>query len=183
MPDVRVAKVFLTNQTATIYKLLSTLAAQETPPRTVNNLTMNEIQQYMMNQFHPKRLVVREPFRYWSDMKRKPGETVQELAARIRQAAATSDFANIENPLDEALRTRFICSINNEAVFEALFKINDEKLTFEKAVQVATKTEEAAVVAKKNGVRHFIQRLFFNSGSSFQETQLRKKTCYELSYK
>ena len=34
MPDVRVAKVFLTNQTATIYKLLSTLAAQETQPRT-----------------------------------------------------------------------------------------------------------------------------------------------------
>ena len=31
-------------------------------------------------------------------MKRKPGETVQELAARIRQAAATCDFANIENP-------------------------------------------------------------------------------------
>ena len=49
VPDIRVAKVFLTNQTATIYKLLSTLAAQETPPRTVNDLTMNEIQQYMMN--------------------------------------------------------------------------------------------------------------------------------------
>ena len=64
VPDVRVAEVFLTNQTATIYKLLSTLAAQETPPRTVNDLTMNEIQQYMMNQFHPKRFVVRERFRY-----------------------------------------------------------------------------------------------------------------------
>ena len=70
VPDVRVAKVFLTNQTATIYKLLSTLAAQETPPRTVNNLTMNEIQQYMMNEFHPKRFVVRERFRYWNDMKK-----------------------------------------------------------------------------------------------------------------
>ena len=56
VPDVRVAKVFLTNQTATIYKLLSTLAAQETPPRTINDLTMNEIQQYMMNQFHPKKV-------------------------------------------------------------------------------------------------------------------------------
>ena len=149
MPDVRVAKVFLTNQTATIYKLLSTLAAQEAPPRTVNDLTMNEIQQCMMNQFHPKRFVERERFRYWSDMKRKPGETVQELAARIKQAAATCDFANIENPLDEALRTRFICSINNEAVLKALFKINDDELNFEKAVQVATKTEEVAMVAKE----------------------------------
>ena len=34
-----------------------------------------------MNQFHPKRFVVRERFRYWSDIKRKPGETVQELAS------------------------------------------------------------------------------------------------------
>ena len=46
-------------------------------------------------------------------MKGKPGETIQELAANIRQAAATCDFANIKNPLDEALQTRFICSINN----------------------------------------------------------------------
>ena len=149
VPDVRVAEVFLTNQTATIYKLLSTLASQETSPRTVNDLTMNEIQQYMMNQFHPKRFVVRERFRYWSDMKRSPGETVQELAARIRQAAATCDFANIENSLDKALRTRFICSINNEAVLKALFKINVDELNFEKAIQVATETEEAAMVAKE----------------------------------
>ena len=110
---------------------------------------MNEIQQYMMNQFHPKRFAVRERFCYLSDMKRKPGETVQELAARIRQATATCDFANIENPLDEALRTRFVCPINNEAVLKALFKINDDELNFEKAVQGATEAEEAAVVAKE----------------------------------
>ena len=82
-------------------------------------------------------------------MKRKPGETVRELAARIRQATATCDFANNENPLDEALRTRFISSINNEAVLKTLFKINDYELNFEKAVQVATETEEAAVVPKE----------------------------------
>ena len=82
-------------------------------------------------------------------MKRKPGETVQELTARIRQAAATCDFANIENPLDEELRTHFICSINNEAVLKALFKINDDELNFEKALKVAMETKEAAVVAKE----------------------------------
>ena len=144
--------------------------------------TMNEIQQYVMNQFHPKRFVVRERFRYWSDMKRKPGETVQELAARIRQAAATCDFANIENPLDEALRTRFICSINNEAVLKALFKINDDELNFEKAVQVATETEEAAMVAKET--------VYGTSSNVFSSTVAQvskkrnfvKKTCNELSY-
>ena len=63
---------------------------------------MNETQQYTMIQFHPKRFAVR-CFRYWNDMKRKPGEIVQELVVRIRQAAATCDFANIENPLNKAL--------------------------------------------------------------------------------
>ena len=103
----------------------------------------------MMNHSHPKRFVVRERFRYLSDMKRKSGETVQEWAVRNRQAAATCNFANIENPLDEALRTRFICSISNEAVLKALFKFNHDELKFEKAVQVATETEEVAMVAKE----------------------------------
>ena len=87
-------------------------------------------------------------------MKRKPGETVQEVAACIRQAMATCDFTNIENPLDEALRTCFICSINNEAVLKAFFKINYNKLTFEKAVQVTTETKEAAMIAKVCMVLH-----------------------------
>ena len=70
----------------------------------------------MKNQFDPTRYIIRERFKFWSNMLRKPGETVQELAARIRQDAVTCDFASIKDPLDEALRTRFICSINNEAV-------------------------------------------------------------------
>ena len=64
------------------------------------------------------------------------------LATRKRQAAATCDFSSITDPLDEALRTRFICSINNEAVLKALFKINTDELTFTRAIKVATKTED-----------------------------------------
>ena len=49
------------------------------------------------------RYVVRERFKFWSEMRRKPGETIQELAARIRQDAVTCDFPRIKDPLDEAL--------------------------------------------------------------------------------
>ena len=56
-------------------------------------------------------------------MKRKPGETIPELASRIRQDAATCDFQSIKDPLDEALRTKFICSVDNEAVLKTLFKL------------------------------------------------------------
>lgn len=83
-PAEKVAQVFLTNQTPDIYRLLSTLAAQQTPPKDINDLSMKEIAQFMKGQFDPKRFIVRERFKFWSDMQRKPGETVSELVARIR---------------------------------------------------------------------------------------------------
>ena len=72
----------------------------------------------------------------------------------------TCDFASIKDPLDEALRTRFICSINNEAV---LIKVKDSDLTFAKAITIAMETEDASKVAKetvygnKSGSVHKVQ--------------------------
>jgi transposase InsO family protein len=149
IPEERKAQVFLTNQSTTTYKLLSNLAGQQTPPKDINELMIDDIMGFMKDQFDPKRFIVRERFKFWSDMQRKPGETVQELAARIRQDAATCDFASIKDSQDEALRTRFICSVNNEAVLKALFKIKDDELDFAKAVNIAIETEDAARVAKE----------------------------------
>ena len=149
VPDDRKPQVFLTNQTPTIYKLLVNLAAQMTPPKDVNHVSMDEIVAMMKDQFDPKRFVVRERFKFWSDMHRKPGETIQELAARIRQDAATCDFTSIKDPQDGALRTRFICSVGNEAVLKALFKIKDDELDFARAIKIAIETEDAAKVAKE----------------------------------
>ena len=149
VPEQRQAQVFLTNQTAAVYKQLANLATQQTPPKDINKLTMPEIVNFMKEQFDPKLFIVRERFKFWSDMQRKPGETLQELAARIRQDAATCDFTSIEDPQDEALRQRFICSVNNEAVLKALFKVKDTDLTFARAVQIAIETEDAARVPRK----------------------------------
>ena len=149
VPDQRRAQVFLTNQSTVVYKQLTNLAAQQTPKKDINELSMDEILTFMKDQFDPKKFVVRERFKFWSDMQRKPGEKLQELAARIRQDAATCDFTSIEDPQDEALRQRFICSVNNEAVLKAVFKVKDSDLTFAKAVEVAIETEEAAKVAKE----------------------------------
>lgn len=143
------AHVFLTNQTPVVYKLLSNLAGQQEPPKDVNHLSFHEISNFMMDQFHPKRFIVRERYKFWSNIYRKPGETIQELVARIRQDAITCDFPSITNPLDEAMRTRFICSVNNEAVLKALFKVKDNELTFAKAIEIAQETEDAAKVAKE----------------------------------
>ena len=149
IPEEKKAYVFLTNQTPVTYKLLSNLASQQTPPKDVNELSVENIAEFMMDQFHPKRFIVRERFKFWSKMDRKPGETINELVARIRQDAVTCDFTSITDPLDEAMRTRFICSINNEAVLKALFKVKDDDLTFARAIEMAIEIEDAAKVAKE----------------------------------
>ena len=82
-------------------------------------------------------------------MQRKPGESIQELAARIRQDAITCDFSTKKDPQDEVMCTRFICSVNNEAVLKAVFKEQGQDLTFAKAIQIAIHTEDAVKVAKE----------------------------------
>ena len=149
VPKERQSQVFLTNQTKATYKLISTLASQMASPKEVNNLTMEEIVGFMDKQYDSKKFIVRERFKFWSDMQRKPGEMIQELAARIRQDAARCDFTAITDPQDEAMCTRFICSVGNEAVLKAIFKISDDELTFSKAIQIAQETEDAAKVAKE----------------------------------
>lgn len=147
--DDKTAGVFLTNQSPTLYKQLSNLASQLPTPKSINELTMDEIETFLKAQYDPTHFVVRERYKFWSDMTRKPGENIHELAARIRQDASTCTFNEINDPLDEAMRTRFMCSVNNEAVLKALFKVNITDLTFQKAIQVALETEEASKVAKE----------------------------------
>ena len=127
IPQEKISQVFLTNQTPAIYKMLSNLAEQSKPPKQLNELLFSEITEFMKEQFDSRKFVVRERFRFWTTLKRKPGETIQEFASRIRQAASTCDFGSIIDPLDEAMRTKFICSINNEAVLKSLFKIKEDE--------------------------------------------------------
>ncbi|KAL5502916.1 hypothetical protein EMCRGX_G009774 [Ephydatia muelleri] len=81
VPVGKQAQVFLTNQLRVNYKLLSNLTSQQSPPKDINGLSLEEIAEYMKGQFDPARYVVRERFKFWSAMDRKPGESVHELAA------------------------------------------------------------------------------------------------------
>ena len=118
------------------------------PPRNVNELVFDQIVAHMETTFNPTTFLVRERYKFWTNCRRNPGETIHELATKIRQAAATCDFASIRNPLDEALRTSFICNVQNEAVLKALFRIPENELSFAKAIGIADEIESAALVAK-----------------------------------
>ena len=180
IPDNKQAQIFLTNQSNSVYKMLSNLAAQQQPVKSIHELTMNDIQTFMAEQFDPKRFVVRERFKFWSDMKRKPGETIPELASRIRQDAATCDFQSIKDPLDEALRTKFICSVDNEAVLKTLFKLKDDELKFSNAIRVAQEVEEAAKVAKEtvHGQPSTSVQKVYHAKSKTSKTQEKKAACF-----
>ena len=180
IPDNKQAQIFLTNQSNSVYKMLSNLAAQQQSVKSIHELTMNDIQTFMAEQFDPKRFVVRERFKFWSDMKRKPGETITELASRIRQDAATCDFQSIKDPLDEALRTKFICSVDNEAVLKTLFKLKDDELKFSNAIRVAQEVEEAAKVAKEtvHGQPSTSVQKVYHAKSKTSKMQEKKTACF-----
>ena len=59
LPSEKRASVFLTNQTPVTYKLLTNLAGQQAPPKGVNQLDIKEISEFMTEQFHLKRFILR----------------------------------------------------------------------------------------------------------------------------
>ena len=65
IPDKKMAQVFLTNQTATTYKLLGTLVGQPAMPKRLNELTMDEIQGFLQEQYDPRWFVVQERYNFW----------------------------------------------------------------------------------------------------------------------
>ena len=141
IPEAKYAQVFLTNQSPTTYKLLDTLAGQQTPPIRGNDLSMTQIRKFMEEQFDPKQFVVQERYKFWSLNKRQPGESPNDLAARLRQAAATCDFPSVKDWLDDSLRTAFVCKIDNEAVVKACFQRKPDELMFAIAVALANEIE------------------------------------------
>ena len=64
IPDNMQAQIFLINQSNSIYKMLSNLAAQQQPVKSLHELTMNDIQTFKAEQFDPKRFVDRERFKF-----------------------------------------------------------------------------------------------------------------------
>ena len=87
IPASKAAEIFLTLQTLEIYKSLEILAFQLRPPQEIHYLQFEKILQFMESQYDPKLFVIRESYKFYTAFKRLPGESVQELASRIRKGA------------------------------------------------------------------------------------------------
>ena len=89
-------------------------------------------------------------------------------------------FNPLKIHLDEALRTKFICSVDNEAVLKTLFKLKDDELKFSNAIRVAQEVEEAAKVAKEtvHGQPSTSVQKVYHAKSKTSKTQEKKTACF-----
>ncbi|KII74191.1 hypothetical protein RF11_00565 [Thelohanellus kitauei] len=118
---------------------VKTAAAQFEVPKDVDDLTWLEVWSIMDGNFNSKKFVIRERHRFYTE---------NQFTAKVRERVSTCDFSTIKDPLDEALKTGFICGVNNEAVLKAIFHRSAEELTFKEIVEIAVEVEEASRNAK-----------------------------------
>ena len=62
-------------------------------PKRINDPNMNEMKEFFQDGYDPKHFIVTEHYKYWSDMQREPGWTVQDVVARICQETITRVFS------------------------------------------------------------------------------------------
>lgn len=79
------------------------MASQQPPAKDINELSIDDIAEFMQTQFDPTWYIVRERYKFWSDMKRWPGESILDPVTKIRQDAIACDFVTIKDSLEEAI--------------------------------------------------------------------------------
>lgn len=148
------------------YAILRNLLAPALP----KSKTFAQIVETLKGHFEPRRLVIAERFRFHR-RNQLPDESVAEFVAELRRLTVDCEF---KEHLDEALRDRFVCGLQSEAIQKRL--LGESELTFSKAVEMAQTMETAAKNAqqlKGAELRTAVQvAQVAQSGNSSQ------KTCY-----
>lgn len=124
---------------AKTYKLIRNLAT----PRKPEEIPYNELLALVGNHHNPKPSVVVQRFTFHSHF-RKPGQTVANFVAELRQFSEHCDFGPV---LDDMLRDRLVCGINNDAIQRHLLG-EAPPLTFKKALEISQGMKIAANNAK-----------------------------------
>ena len=130
--------LLLSNIGARGYKLLRSLS-QNNP----TNKSYSELKQLMMEHLHPKPNEIAQRYLFFK-RDRRGGESVKDYVAELRKL---SEHCNFGNNLQESLRDRFVCGLNDEKVQQRLLATNE--LTLKLAVDTATAMEAAARSAKQ----------------------------------
>ncbi|XP_039629428.1 uncharacterized protein LOC120541637 [Polypterus senegalus] len=130
----KLVPVLLTVIGRTTYGLLRSLLAPEKP----RDKTFDQIKAVLQQHFSPKPLVITERFRFHK-RNQAEGESVSQYVAVLKKLSEHCEFGAY---LEEALRDRFVCGLNNEAIQKRL--LTEVALTYKKAVEIAISMEMVA---------------------------------------
>ena len=128
------AAVLLSAMDEETYAILRNLLAPTLPKEN----TFDQIVKTLADHFEPQRLVIAERFRFHR-RNQHPDKSVAEFVAELRRLTRGCEF---KDHLDEALRDRFVCGIQNEATQKRL--LSEPNLDFNKAIEIAQTMEVAA---------------------------------------
>ena len=115
------------------YRLLKTLVS----PSKITDLSFKEIVEQAMKHFNPKPSPIVKRYEF-NTRRQEEGETVATFVAALRKIAEYCEYGSV---LDDMLRDRVVCGINNKAVQRRL--LQEPSLTFEKALEMALAAETA----------------------------------------
>ena len=131
--------VFLSAMGPKTYSLLRSLVTPESP----KDKTLEQLVEVLTKHFEPKPLVIAERFNFHRRSQRT-GESAKNFAAELRRLTIHCEFGD---HLNEALRDRFVCGLNNETIQKRL--LTEKELTFVGAIEIAHGMESAADNARK----------------------------------
>ena len=129
----RKRSVFLAVVGATTYKVLRDLVAPSKP----GDIPFEELVQKLEEHFSPKPSEIVERFRFHT-RSRKPGESVANFIASLR---ALSEHCNFGTVLEDMLRDRLVCGVNDDTTQKRL--LAEPNLTYKRAVEIARGLETA----------------------------------------
>ena len=120
------------------YLLIRSLAAPDKP----TDKSISEIVKLARDHFCPSRSVIVQRYNF-NCRTQKEGETVSQFCAELRRL---SEFCEFGNTLNDMLRDRLVCGINDIKLQRRL--LAERGLTFAKAFELA----QAAELAEKNAM-------------------------------
>ena len=135
--DKKIRAIFLSTIGAQSYKLLRTLSGNEPAKKSYE-----ELKKLIIAHLKPRPNVISQRYRFFK-RDRVSGETVSEYVAALRDL---SEFCDFKTELDNYIRDRFVCGINDQKILQKL--LSTKELTLEAAIQSAIAIEAACKDSK-----------------------------------
>ena len=128
---------------AATYKILRSIVSPSKP----GEKSYAELVEALSKYFKPTPSEIVERFKFHSRV-RKAGESIANYVTELR---SLSEYCNFGAILNEMLRDRLVCGVNNGAIQKLLLSQTD--LTYERAVEIALSAETAAQSMRELGSR------------------------------